>query len=87
MDLGGHGEGRKVPVWFLFLSLTSLGVLWSLGGNVVHQNERRGRRKKKEEEEEEGTFKALKREHKDLSPAELGTLGLAHATDVWFQTF
>lgn len=47
----------------------------------------RGRRKKKEEEEEEGTLEALKRKHKDLSPADLGTPGPAHATDVWLQTF
>lgn len=42
-----------------------------------------GRRKKKEE----GTLEALKREHKDLSPAELGTPGPVHATGVWLQTF
>lgn len=45
------------------------------------------RRKKKEEEEEEGTLEALKREYKHLSPAELGTPGPVHATDVWLQTF
>lgn len=45
------------------------------------EEERRG------EEEEEGTLEALKREHKDLSPAELGTPGPVHATDVWLQTF
>lgn len=79
MDFGGHGEGRKVPAWFLFISFTSLGLLRSLGENVVHQN-RSG-------EEEEGTLEALKREYKDMSPAELGTPGPVHATDVWLQTF
>lgn len=76
MDLGGHGEGRKVPVWFLFLSLTSLGALRSLGENVVRQNRTGGGGRRKKRRRKRGhSEKALKREHKDLSPAELGTLG------------